>query len=176
MASFLERLGKGNNTRRKSAARGLLGEVRREDLIDAGRLEAVELDRSARRALDEQSGMRITPKAGRRFERVPLAQRVEVRGFARLPKRMPLVANLSSGGLFLETAHVLDVGDPVVVCFDDPWAPKRFSVSGRVRWVSPFGRLGEARPGMGIELLTSDPVTRARIDELLVRASAEATP
>lgn len=89
--------------------------------------------------------------AQRRSERVHLEEKVEIRGLFGGAGDLT-VRDASLHGVFVETAYLLEVGDPVSILF--PTADGgRLKVSGRVRWVTPFGNLKDARPGMGIELL-----------------------
>ncbi len=72
----------------------------------------------------------------------------------------------SPSGVFLETTHLLDVGDPVILTFPIEGGP-RMVVHGRVRWVTPFGRMDDPTPGMGIEFVGLDPARRVRLRDLL---------
>lgn len=97
--------------------------------------------------------------ARRRTERVVVDDRVQVRGFFAGTAAEDRVRNASLEGVFVETARVLDVGDPVALIFALADG-NRLHVSGRVRWVSPFGTLKDARPGMGIQLVGMRPDAR----------------
>lgn len=88
----------------------------------------------------------------RRAQRISVDGRVELRGFFAHGAREERVVDASPYGVFVETAAVLEVGDPIVLSLA-LGETKRLRVSGRVRWVTPFGRLDDARPGMGIELV-----------------------
>ena len=108
-------------------------------------------------------------------KRVRTRMPVEIRGVFHPPGAPPIASNLSVGGVFVETASPLEVGDPVVVAFPAD-GEGAFSVNGRVRWVTPFGRLDDARPGMGIEFIGVDAFKRARLKDLLERrAQADAS-
>jgi len=101
----------------------------------------------------ESSGSAGAKDSGRRSERVPFEGKVELRGyFAGGKPRHDRVKDVSVQGVFVETAHLLEVGDPVVLSFPLETG-KKLHISGRVRWVTPFGGLKDARPGMGIELV-----------------------
>jgi hypothetical protein len=105
-------------------------------------------------------------KTGRRMARIPIAERVEVSGyFAIHGEAAPRVTDVSLGGVFIETPRPLEVGDPVQLAFLD--GASKLRVSGRVRWVTPFGGLGDARAGMGVELVGVSEPERLRIFELL---------
>jgi hypothetical protein len=111
----------------------------------------------------------LTTQSGRRQERIAWSSVVDVRGvFSGNLEGDPRTRDMSQGGVFVQTAHLLDVGDPVVLSFplDDG---KRLVVNGRVRWVTPFGRVDDPTPGMGIEFVGVDPQRRERISALLAR-------
>jgi hypothetical protein len=131
----------GAAPRADEAVAGLPPEL---ELIDD--VEAIDID------LTSLTSAEGAPVSARRAERVLLEDRVELRGFFEDGAREDRIRDASLHGVFVETARVLEVGDPVVLAFtlDDG---KRLRVSGRVRWVTPFGGLRDARPGMGIELV-----------------------
>lgn len=108
------------------------------------------------------------PVSSRRAERVALEDRVELRGFFGDGAHEDRLRDASVHGVFVETALVLDVGDPVQLSFtlDDG---KKLSVAGRVRWVTPFGGLKDARPGMGIELVGLTGEAREALSAHLTR-------
>lgn len=112
----------------------------------------------------ELSDERSAARSGRRQARIPIAARVDVSGLSGF-ERAQAVSDVSLGGLFIETPLVLEVGDPVMLGFPD--AGGKLRVSGRVRWVTPFGGMRDARPGMGIELIGVSEADRMRIFELL---------
>lgn len=216
----------------KTPARGLLGDISREDLVAAGRLEAdgdeahdasgasgafdapealnapdvVEteplsaqvtrattqgdfderyedlVDADAKGAGSTRALRRAALGQNRRSDRRPWSARVEIRGVfgsdpaddvlrgARAGKGNagPVATNLSLGGVFVETTALLDVGDPVMLSLPSPDG-QPLSVSGRVRWVTPFGRVTDARPGMGIEFVGLDEHKKRRLEDLLQR-------
>jgi PilZ domain len=102
--------------------------------------------------------------SGRRQARIPIAARFDVSSIHGV-ERAQAVSDVSLGGLFVETTQVLEIGDPVMLGFPDSGGKLR--VSGRVRWVTPFGGVHDARPGMGIELIGVSDADRMRIFELL---------
>lgn len=128
-------------------------------------IEAIEIDLDADDGDDD-----VFAKAQRRAPRIRVNERVEISGFFSVAgaesTREDLLVDASPQGVFVETAQLLDVGDPVVLHL--PLAEgKRLRISGRVRWVTPFGGLRDARPGMGIELVSVAADTRIVLDELL---------
>lgn len=61
----------------------------------------------------------------------------------------PILRNISEGGCFVETPHLLDVNDPIQIAIPLP-IPLQVSViktEGEIRWVSA----NPLRPGMGIQ-------------------------
>ncbi|MBM4280898.1 MAG: hypothetical protein FJ137_09085 [Deltaproteobacteria bacterium] len=177
-----------------SPAKGLLGEITRADLVAVGRLQAGDDGAAALAAPapsleDAASAMQetsqriemtlptleggpavgLSTQSGRRQERLAWRSVVDVRGV--LDGSVagdPFTRDMSMGGVFIETAHLLEVGDPVVLSFplEDG---KRIVVNGRVRWVTPFGRVDDPTPGMGVEFVGVDPSRRERISSLLAK-------
>ena len=135
-----------------------------EELLD---VEAIEVDISS-----FEDGDVAMAATSRRSERVTLAEKVEIRG-AFGSEGDHTVRDASLHGVFVETAHLLEVGDPVSLSFplEDGG---RLKVSGRVRWVTPFGGLKDARPGMGIELVALPPDAQSTLSSLLYRRARPA--
>lgn len=108
------------------------------------------------------------PASTRRAERIRLDEEVEIRGLFGDGMRADRVRDASLNGVFVETAHPLEVGDPVTLGFhlDDG---KTLRVTGRVRWVTPFGGIRDATPGMGIELVGLGGEARTALGALLTR-------
>lgn len=111
--------------------------------------------------------------AQRRSERVHLDEKVEIRGVFGGGAGDLTVRDASLHGVFVETAYLLEVGDPVSIMFPVDGGG-RLTVSGRVRWVTPFGSLREARPGMGIELTTLGASARDALGALLYKRKQSA--
>jgi Tfp pilus assembly protein PilZ len=168
-----------------SPAKDLLGGVTSKDLEAVGRGDgkllspadaAMALEQTEELTIELQSvGGKGDGPGGRTLERVPWPGPVEVRGvFAGAVAGAdggPRASNVSQGGVFVETAHLLEVGDPVVLSFPGDGGA-RLVVSGRVRWVTPFGRVDDPTPGMGIEFVGLDQTKRDKIASLLSRARA----
>jgi hypothetical protein len=111
--------------------------------------------------------------AQRRSERVHLDEKVEIRGVFGGGAGDLTVRDASLHGVFVETAYLLEVGDPVSILFPVEGGG-RLTVSGRVRWVTPFGSLRDARPGMGIELTTLGASARDALSALLYKRKQSA--
>lgn len=109
----------------------------------------------------------VVGEAPRKTDRVPYRATVDIRGvFAGPVLGQPRTQNVSSGGVFVESAHLLDVGDPVVLSFGGEQS-SRLVVTGRVRWVTPFGGVSDPVAGMGIEFVGLDAPKREKLDALL---------
>ena len=193
VASFLSKIstpkGQGGAA---SPAKGLLGGVTRDDLRNVGTFEDGRLEGPPATNPGMGHGAGIVPVSddgfalsielqsgegaggsGRKAARVAVKHQVGVRGvFAGNVAGAdgePTTRDLSAGGVFVETADLLEVGDPVVLSFPLPDG-KRLVVNGRVRWVTPFGNVADPTPGMGIEFVGVDQVKRDKIDAVLARA------
>lgn len=164
-----------------SPAKGLLGDITREDLAAVGRAgfhnppptQTATVPMTVE--LRSGEGLAVTGNGGggadhRKGERVAVVHTVDVRGVftgtVSAADGAPKTRDLSAGGVFVETAHLLEIGDPVVLSFplDDG---KRLIVNGRVRWVTPFGRIDDPVPGMGIEFVGVDPHKLERLEAVL---------
>lgn len=190
VASFLSKIstprGQGGAA---SPAKGLLGDITRDDIAGIGRdghnpppsddvavrevSDAVPVSPAALSIeLSSQPTTTTQPLSAdnRKGERIPVMHTVDVRGVftgaVLAADGAPKTRDVSAGGVFVETAHLLEVGDPVVLSF--PLADgKRLVVNGRVRWVTPFGRLEDAVPGMGIEFVGLDQHKAERLESVL---------
>lgn len=189
VASFLSKIstprGQGSAA---SPAKGLLGGVTRDDLRNVGRFEDGHHggEHNTPGTLDgdgDHDGLAVAIKAhdgerqggsGRKTARIRIKHHVGVRGvFAGDVGGTdePTTRDLSAGGVFVETANLLEVGDPVVLSF--PLADgQRLVVNGRVRWVTPFGNVADPTPGMGIEFVGVDQGKRDKIEAVLASAGS----
>lgn len=171
-----------------SPAKGLLGGVTREDVqnvdqlkeavgFDAAGFDAVPVTDAGATPLVSDGGIAIDVElqsgdggGGRKAARIAARHTVSVRGvFSRDVSGDggdPCTRNVSAGGVFIETADLLEVGDPVVLDFPLKDG-KRLVVNGRVRWVTPFGTMKDPTPGMGIEFVGVDAQKRERIQAIL---------
>ncbi len=197
--------GPANEGRRTSPAKDLLGGITRDDLANVGMGDLAEAAPAVRAhlrpgtpanepalPLEETEELRIELMAqadppGRKVERIGWQGVVDVRGVFAGPiagaDGAPRAKDVSLGGVFVETAHLLEVGDPVVLSFPGDagagdadgsaggaGAGSRLVVSGRVRWVTPFGRVEDPTPGMGIEFVGLDKAKRDKLERLLSKA------
>ena len=182
VTTFLSKIStpKGAAGNSNSPAKDLLGGVTRGDLAAVDRGGALEQAAVAGVVVVQplpgpNVAIELNAEAGggRKLERLAWQGVVDVRGVFAGPiggaDGATRASNVSSGGVFVETAHLLEVDDPVVLSFpgDDG---KRVVISGRVRWVTPFGRVDDPTPGMGIEFVGVDKTKRDKIDALLSRA------
>lgn len=176
VASFLSKIstprGQGSAA---SPAKGLLGGVTRDDLRNVGRFDDGHHggEHNTAGTLDVRSD-EAHGDSGRKSARIRIKHHVGVRGvFAGDVGGTdePTTRDLSAGGVFVETANLLEVGDPVVLSF--PLADgKRLVVNGRVRWVTPFGNVADPTPGMGIEFIGVDQGKRDKIEAVLASAGS----
>jgi len=172
VTTFLKKLGGAPSTKgRSTPAKGLLGDLQRSDLVDAGRIASSEvpagLDTDRTVVHVEVS----TPRAaalGRKEERRAFQEHVQVRSVFSGTATTTRTVNLSGGGVFVETTAVLEVGDPVMLSFAMTDGGT-LTVSGRVRWVTPFGGVDDAVPGMGISFVGLDEAKRHRLERMLKR-------
>ena len=165
-----------------SPAKGLLGGITRDDLAAVGRLASAEGDGELMAPpTTDGDGLSISVEmssgeggGGRKLDRVPVKHTVGVRGVfsgeVRGEAGAPSTKDISAGGVFIETAHLLEVGDPVVLSFPIEDG-KTLVVNGRVRWVTPFGNVDDPTPGMGVEFVGVDAQKRERIQAILARPS-----
>ena len=173
-----------------SPAKGLLGDITRDDIAGIGRdgHNPPPSDDVVVREVSDAVPVAVAPATmsielssqplsadNRKGDRIAAVHTVDVRGVFTGPVLAadgpPRTRDVSSGGVFVETAHLLEVGDPVVLSF--PQADgKRLVVNGRVRWVTPFGRVEDPVPGMGIEFVGLDPHKLERLEVVLRSARA----
>lgn len=182
VTAFLSRIStpKGAGGQGNSPAKDLLGGVTNGDLAALGRLQGpaagdnnVVVEPLSAVPFQIELNAEAGVQQGRKLPRFQWRGIVDVRGvFAGASGSDSAnlrAGNVSSGGVFVETAHLLEVDDPVMLSFPNDDG-KRLVVSGRVRWVTPFGRLDDPTPGMGIEFVGVDPIKRDKIEALLARA------
>jgi uncharacterized protein (TIGR02266 family) len=174
VTTFLKKLGGAPSTKgRVTPAKGLLGDMRRSDLVDAGRLsgsgeivdEFSALDTS-RTTVHVEVSSPGGPTKGRITDRTPYTAQVEVRSVFSPTAKSTRTVNLSVGGVFVETTEILELGDPVVLSFSTGDGGP-LTVNGRVRWVTPFGGVDDAVPGMGISFIGLDESKRVRLERML---------
>lgn len=78
---------------------------------------------------------------------------------------MPFIRN---GGLFVATNRPFRLGEEVILILSLMDEPERFTVSGRVVWVTPKAAEGYRTPGVGVEFSGEDDgSTRTRIEVYL---------
>jgi hypothetical protein len=108
----------------------------------------------------------LVSTGARRAERVPGPWACVLRGvFQDGASRDATIRDASVGGVFVETAAVLEQGDALLISFGSDMSKVTFH--GRVRWVSPFGSVGDPTPGMGIEFVGVDADKRSQLERLL---------
>jgi uncharacterized protein (TIGR02266 family) len=75
-----------------------------------------------------------------------------------------LSQDISQGGLFVATYHIVPVGTPLRICLDLPDGDK-LEARGEVRWVQE-AVFGDARPGIGVAFTELSPAARERITRI----------
>ncbi len=164
VTEFLSKISSGQ--RAAAPAKGLLGEVTRDALVAAGRAQPEPVEFIDGFDVDLTSLEDEEPVSARKTARIPVSETVEVRGVFGLERQR--LANASLTGVFIETASPLEVGDAVEIAFPRPGG-RKLRMQGRVRWVTPFGGLKDARPGMGVELFGVDAEKHDLLAELITR-------
>lgn len=167
-----------------SPAKGLLGDITRDDIAGIGRdghnpppsddvspgRELSDAVPVAPAAMSIELSSQPLSADNRKGDRIAAVHTVDVRGVftgtVLAADGAPRTRDISAGGVFVETAHLLEVGDPVVLSFPQNDG-KRLVVNGRVRWVTPFGRLEDPVPGMGIEFVGLDQHKLERLEAVL---------
>lgn len=82
------------------------------------------------------------------------------------------IRNISSGGVYIETAVPFDVGTHLDLVFAIPGRPGQYRVKGIVRWANRGDDAG--RPvGMGIEFLEVATSTREAIREYVAQETSK---
>ncbi|WP_049620873.1 PilZ domain-containing protein [Frateuria defendens] len=81
---------------------------------------------------------------------------------------------LKNGGLFAPTAQRYALGDEVVLLITLSDESERFSVAGKVAWISPVGAQGNRTAGIGVHFNESadGEGARQRIENILAGALA----
>jgi uncharacterized protein (TIGR02266 family) len=122
----------------------------------------------------ELSGSRDDERADRRRSlRVPVRLRVSFASLCELGGA--LITNLSRGGLFVATDHVLEIGERVVLRLQVEEGGKGLEVGTEV--VSRnLGPRGDPRRGLGLRFVETEGPVREELDALYERALAAAGP
>ena len=141
---------------RRTPARALLGAVDKTELVAAGLSAEGEPEVTVEVEADN---------GARKNDRRPFTARVQLSAAIAGINAETQTTNVSSGGVFIETTRLLEVGDPLVLTFKDDEGG--ILVGGRVRWVTPFGTIDDPRPGMGVEFTGLDDKKRARLRVVL---------
>lgn len=79
---------------------------------------------------------------------------------------IPLFAE---GGMFIPTARDYRLGDDVYVLLSLPDDPQRYSIAGRVAWVTPPRAAGNRTQGVGIQFPRDEKsrLLKIKIEEML---------
>lgn len=79
------------------------------------------------------------------------------------------VDNLSAGGIFIATYHLLPIGETLAFEVQVPGCAEPVRGLGEVRWVREPRDDGDMVPGMGIRFSSLDDGARAAIDAYIAR-------
>jgi uncharacterized protein (TIGR02266 family) len=114
-----------------------------------------------------------------RFEKgLPRPKRVDIEIPVQLRSRAGsgrgTAKNVCSGGVFVATTRLLEVGDWMIVSFTIPGATEPVEILGEVRWSRPFQDLVDVPGGLGLRFVET-PV-RATVLVLELQRIAAATP
>jgi len=108
----------------------------------------------------------------RRDRRVPLRVQVFVRNKEFEGTIFFYSANISTGGIFLESDLLFDVGTEFLLEFTLPLHPGFIRAKGVVVWVTRPGVIGQERsdpPGMGIKFVEISDEDRKKLEEFIAR-------
>jgi len=106
----------------------------------------------------------------RKKTRVPFEVKIEYRTVGSFLSDWS--ANISQGGLFIQTSNPLNEGTSVRMIFSLPGIPLLFDLNGKVRWTQDGYEAGQ-EPGMGIEFVHIDDRIRSRIEGYIKRLDEE---
>lgn len=96
--------------------------------------------------------------------RVPAQLRVDFPSIAEL--RGKLMTNLSRGGLFVATTHLLDIGTRVTLHINIESSDERLEIPAEVVSQNVGPEYEPEPPGMGLQFLDMDAAAKRRLEEL----------
>lgn len=85
-------------------------------------------------------------------------------------------ANMSVGGMFIQTDHPLEPGTRFRLRFKIPDHEELIETTGEVRWAVGADAAGKMTPGMGIRFEDLDDTAAAAVDQWLTSWGAEEYP
>jgi type IV pilus assembly protein PilZ len=95
-----------------------------------------------------------------------------------IPRRSDLEKSympwLKRGGLFVPTAEIYRLGDPIYLLLSLPGQTERFSVDGEVVWIVPKANARSMAAGIGVHFSDSDGSRslRSRIETLIANRAS----
>ncbi len=98
----------------------------------------------------------------RNMNRAPIEVRVEYRTVGSFLSDW--TANISQGGVFIQSTNPFKIGTSVRLVFSLPGIPLLFDLNGEVKWVQTVATDEHPVPGMGIEFVHIDETIQKRID------------
>jgi len=106
----------------------------------------------------------------RKESRAPFEVRVEYRTVGSFLSDW--TANLSKGGMFIQTENPLNIGTQIRLVFSLPGIPLLFDLNGEVKW-SKHTPSEDNPPWMGVEFVELDERIRKRIEAYLEKNAEE---
>jgi type IV pilus assembly protein PilZ len=77
---------------------------------------------------------------------------------------------ITHGGLFIKTDKILKLGDEVFLLIKLIDEPEKFTVAGKVIWITPINAQSGQVAGIGVQLDAEATVLRAKIETYLAGA------
>lgn len=105
------------------------------------------------------------PSDFRKFGRVPVSLEVNYRTQGSF--LVSYSRNLSKGGIFLETTHLLPIGTQLTLRFAIPGASEPIETEAKVMWIRPQALEAGLPPGLGLQFEGLEERMGAIIDELV---------
>ncbi|MBW1809518.1 MAG: TIGR02266 family protein [Deltaproteobacteria bacterium] len=104
-------------------------------------------------------------------DRAPIEVRVEYRTVGSFLSDW--TANISQGGVFIQSTNPFKIGTSVRLVFSLPGIPLLFDLNGEVKWVQTIATDEHPVPGMGIEFIHIDESIQKRIKAYVKNYSNE---
>ncbi len=142
----------------------------------SGGLTPAELERWTR--LKRSLGQKFSPGLSdeqsdqRSSVRVPAQLRIDFPSIAEL--RGKLMTNLSRGGLFVTTTHLLDIGTRVTLHITIESSDERLEIPAEVVSQNVGPQYESGPPGIGMRFLAMDDAVQRRLDEFYEETLREA--
>jgi type IV pilus assembly protein PilZ len=83
---------------------------------------------------------------------------------------------LKSGGLFVRTSQVYELGDEVELEVQLPDSLESSIIKGAVCWLTPIGAQNGTPPGVGINFLVDEENVKAQVEKSIARFLSSSDP